>query len=256
MTSANIFHAGYWQRIYSAKTQAALVKASLLSSLLLGVTSLLFGGTGCLAVWSGRSSPSNQLALFELVSLLPKWVGVVIVVLGAAFLASSMDTLLTAITASIAHDFMNQNMLFARGLSCVVLGLATLAAWCWDGDALVTLFLIADLVTCFVAVPVLSGFVFQFVHGVDFIRGVAGSMLSVFVYGCVLDGVAGGLKVFTMPGGLMQSESLYTFLVAIGTSALFLLASAFVRVQVRPKLSNLFSQNYLQFDASLSTGYG
>jgi hypothetical protein len=165
--SANIFHQGYWTRVYSARSNKELIKATILGSIFTLPVMLLIGFTGILSVWLNLASQNDSLAFFKICLQLPSWINVFILILATAFICSSVDTLQNGLAATILNDivFHKVSLNTARVISALVnIPILFLAAKGYD---VLTLFLIADLVAAIVVVPVLIGLLQGEIKNVD-----------------------------------------------------------------------------------------
>lgn len=158
--AANIFHQGYWQRVYSAKNDKELVKSSIFASLITFPVIFLIGMTGVLAVWAGLAEENDPVAFFKIMATLPNWVHIFVLVLATAFVSSSVDTLQNAIVATVINDIcLNKVSLnFARSVTAL-LNIPVLLIAIREIDVM-TLFLIADLCAAVVVCPVFVGILF------------------------------------------------------------------------------------------------
>ncbi|MEN1759963.1 sodium:solute symporter family transporter [Anoxynatronum sibiricum] len=162
---ANLFHQGYWQRMYAARNTVA-IRRSLKISIGAAVPVMLFTGyLGITAVGMGFSeNPST--ALFSLVyALFPPSMLLVVLLLALVLVMSTVDTLLNALAATFALGTRDRHqaagsekaslMKKARWATFImVLPLALIAA---RGYSVLYLFLLADMLCAGVAFPLFSG---------------------------------------------------------------------------------------------------
>lgn len=158
--AANLFHQGYWQRIYSGKNNI-IVKRSLIICILLVIPIMLV--TGFMGIASaGLEIPGNpSVALFSLVySLFPKSLIILIFVLALVLVMSTVDTLLNAMVATLSTEnekiSKKSNSLRKARLitSILILGVSLISA---KGYSVLSLFLIADLICAGVFIPLFLG---------------------------------------------------------------------------------------------------
>ena len=104
VTAANVFHQGYWQRVYSARSDSNLRGAALFSSALIFPVFFAIGMIGVISVWVGLSQVASYTAFFDVTSTLPAWTNGFVLILTVAFVSSSVDTLQSGLTATIVND--------------------------------------------------------------------------------------------------------------------------------------------------------
>ena len=161
--AANLFHQGFWQRVYAAKGAPEVRQGFLLAALLV-IPMVIAGGLfGLWAVGRDVANPGS-IALFSLaLEILPGWVLVVLVVLALMLVMSSADTLLNAMASVITSDLphlrtgLSGSQLLSSGrlLTGVFIVPAIIVGFFFD--SVLYLFLIADLVCAGAAVPVFLG---------------------------------------------------------------------------------------------------
>jgi solute:Na+ symporter, SSS family len=194
VTAANLFHQGYWQRMWSATDERALRSAAGTAAALTLVTVFAVGLTGVVAAGlGGRAVP-----FFDLLAELPGGLRLLIVVLGVALVASSVDTLENGMAALVAQDVTDRRLSMgaARIVTAVLVVPACLIAV--QGLDILRLFLIADLVAAATVVPVFLG-LGRRVGGGGAIAGSVAGLVAVFLLGAVTgDGVAGGWALLTI----------------------------------------------------------
>ena len=100
VTAANIFHQGFWQRVYSCRTTSVMRRAFLIAGLITIPVIVLMGLFGIFAAergWVAEGQAST--ALFALLLRLPPWVVVLALVFGLVLVMSSADTLINGIVS-------------------------------------------------------------------------------------------------------------------------------------------------------------
>ena len=264
--SANVFHMGYWQRVYSSKSSSELIKATGLASLMTFPVMFIIGFSGIVSVWIGVSESNDPLAFFSLAKIFPVWVNALILVIATAFISSSVDTLQNGITALLVNDIFGGKLKLARILS-VLLNVPVLLLALKGFDVL-TLFLVADLMAAVVVCPTIIGLVFGVVreqrlgtpsstpaetnkkiahihnglpevvsrkrvlpNGLDFVVGIIGGISSIIGFGAVFHGnILDGIKLLGLPNGLSAlGESMGAFIAAPVGSTVFMLLSWKIR---------------------------
>lgn len=159
--AANLFHQGYWQRIYSGKNNT-VVKKSLITCILIVLPIMIITGFIGIAS-SGLGIDDNpSVALFSLVySLFPKELIVAVFILALVLVMSTVDTLLNAMVATLSSIRLLKNtkransLTHARIITVFLILTATLISS--KGYSVLYLFLVADLVCAGVFVPLFFG---------------------------------------------------------------------------------------------------
>lgn len=162
--AANMFHQGFWQRVYACRDTQTLQRSYWIAGLIVIPMIGLSGVIGLMAVGQGVPADQASVALFVLMrDSLPTWALMLVLVLALALVMSSMDTLLNGITSSVTSDLARwrshlpsgQLLRIARIVTIVVSVPAILIAS--QGYSVLYLFLIADLVCAGAVFPVFFG---------------------------------------------------------------------------------------------------
>jgi Na+/proline symporter len=190
--AANLFHQGFWQRVYACKDTKVLRRSYLVGALVAIPMVLLAGLFGLLAIGHGVPMERASVALFALAGeILPPWGLMVLLVLALALVMSSMDTLLNGIASAITVDLnrlrgsTGAGLLRSSRMLTVLITIPAIAVAA-RGESVLYLFLIADLVCSAAVFPVFFGL---------FARNLTdrGACLS------ALSGLAVGLLFFPKP---------------------------------------------------------
>ena len=161
--AANMFHQGFWQRVYTAKDDNALRQGFAISGAIVVPVIFLAGLLGVMAV--GNDVVDNpSVALFSLVqAVMPTWAVLALLILALMLVMSSLDTLLngiaSAVTADLARfkpDFGGPQLLRSSRLITVVLILPAILL-ASRGYSVLYMLLIADLVCAAALFPVFWG---------------------------------------------------------------------------------------------------
>ena len=161
--AANLFHQGYWQRIYSCRTDATVRRAFLYSMALVIPIVFAVGLFGLMAVSQGEvENPS--VALFTLiVDNLSTGLILLVLVLALALVMSSMDTLLNGMVSLIVSDLARFNpgvrsssLLNSSRVLTVALAVPAIVI-ASQGYGVLYMFLIADLVAAGAIFPMFFG---------------------------------------------------------------------------------------------------
>jgi solute:Na+ symporter, SSS family len=220
VTTANLFHQGYWQRVWAAEDDAALRRGSWIGAALTLPVVAVIGALGLVAASRGLELGSPAAPFFVLLAGLPGWVGVVVLVLGVALVCSSVDTLENGLASLVTAERPQLGLSGARIATALLMVPAVLLAL--RGYDVLRLFLIADLLCAATAVPALLGL---------WRRATPAGALA----GAVA-GLAGALGAAVVAGGsLAEGLSRVTFPIAAPTLPEFagaLVASTVVAVGV------------------------
>ncbi|MCL0100011.1 Na+/proline symporter [Dehalococcoidia bacterium] len=162
--AANMFHQGFWQRVYTAKNDRTLRIGFGVAGAVVIPVILLAGVLGIMAV--GQDVVKDpSVALFSLVNaVMPTWAVLGVLILALVLVMSSLDTLLNGITSIITTDLARfkpdlggvKLMQSSRLITIMLIVPAIFIAS--RGWSVLYLFLIADLVCSAAVFPVLWGF--------------------------------------------------------------------------------------------------
>ena len=164
IAAANLFHQGFWQRVYSARDRTTVRRSFTFSGIAVIPIVFAAGGFGFMALSRGLEPGQASAAFFALVAgTFPPALTVVVLVLALALVMSSADTLLNGMASAILSELSlrapaadSGRRLRRARLWTVLLALPAvfIAA---RGYSVLYLFLIADLVCAGAAVPVFYG---------------------------------------------------------------------------------------------------
>ncbi|TSE28424.1 sss: transporter, solute:sodium symporter (SSS) family [Tepidimonas thermarum] len=155
VTAANLFHQGYWQRVWAARNDAALHRGAWLGAVATAAAIAGVGALGMLAARQGLPLGTPPVPFFALVQHAPGWVVAPVLVLAVALVASSVDTLQNGLAALLVTQRRNASLAAARWTT--VLLMVPVIAVAWQGLSVLRLFLIADLLCATAVVPLLLG---------------------------------------------------------------------------------------------------
>lgn len=212
VAAANLFHQGYWQRIWSAVDDRALVRGAGIGMATALPVALLCGVFGLVAVGRGVPLGEPPVPFFALLGGLPAWLGVAVLVLGVALVASSVDTLQSALASLVAIERPSLSLTGARAATVALMVPAAVVAF--QGYSVLRIFLIADLLCATALVPVLLGL---------WRRATPAAALAGCVAGLVGAALPGGIEAATFPGAI---PTLGPFLGALAASAAVTVAVA------------------------------
>ncbi|QEN08107.1 hypothetical protein EXM22_08950 [Oceanispirochaeta crateris] len=161
VTCSNLFHQGFWQRIYTVKENQSQKNAFLLGGIIIIPLVLLAGFFGIFARSAGTLNPAEpSLAVFSLLSLLSPLFTVILVLLAFLLVLSSIDTLLNGIVSTIVswkgiEKESPHQLLRAQFLTVLIGSIAVFFGS--RGGSVLYLFLLADLICSAFAFPLLYG---------------------------------------------------------------------------------------------------
>ncbi len=161
--AAELFNQGNWQRVYIARDTRTMRRAFILSGLMILPIIAIAGSFGLMAV-AREAAAHPSVSLFTLVmTTLPSWLGMVLIVLAVALIMSSMDTLLNGLVSLYTVNFAkfrpqasSQKVLsFSKIITVLIAGVAIFIST--QGWSVLYLFLVADLVCVGAVFPVFYG---------------------------------------------------------------------------------------------------
>lgn len=211
--AANLFHQGFWQRVWSAGPDKSLVRGALGGAALILPLVFAMGAAGALAAGAGLV-PEGGLPFFGLLQGLPAAVLALVVALGVSLVASTSDTLQNALTSVVARDVGGGRMSLAWARWATVL-LTVPAVWiAVEGVDVLRVFLVADLLAATIAVPVFLG-LWGRATSAGMLAGAAAGLAAIVAVGWVSGGsVVDGFRLLSLPQGLYEGPALGAFLAA------------------------------------------
>jgi Na+/proline symporter len=223
VTAANLFHQGYWQRLWSAKDTGSLRSGALIGGLATVVVVAVVGSLGIVAAMSGVDLGSPPIPFFALLSGASQWLALPALVLALTLVASSVDTLQNALASLAVTEKKGLSLSSARWITVVLMVPVILVAL--EGISVLRLFLIADLLCATAIVPVLMGLWKRMTTRAAVCGGLAG-LVGAIAPGWISGGsLITGLQAASFPGAI---PTLWPFVGALAASALvsFMLAVA------------------------------
>ena len=222
VTAANLFHQGYWQRVWAAADDRALRRGAGIGALLTVPVVALLGFLGILAAGRGLELGSPPVPFFALLAGLPMIVAVAVLVLGIALVCSSVDTLETGLASLLTVERPQTSLGTARILTVVLMVPAVVVAL--QGLSVLQLFLIADLLCAATAVPAIAALWHRATTGGALAGAIAG-LIGAGAGGVIAERSLDGLRLVTMPGAV---PTLPPFLGALVASAVVTVAVSLV----------------------------
>jgi Na+/proline symporter len=248
VTSANLMHSGFQQRIWAARDNAAVRNGLYGASTLTIPFILLFGLFGMVAFaqfgFGGLVAPDYLafLAGFFIIGMLPTGWQILAIILAVMMVASSADTIQTGLSGLFTPPI--ERMLCCKGprvgrvtrktlafglnlaltvsLNVLAIVLAT------QNISVLSLFVLADLLCATCCVPILMGLSDK-IHPAAALSGcLTGLVCLLIIYGVGLPGAGeeGNFVKVLEPGGLYAKTSLVAFIVTPLASGLVTLLVA------------------------------
>jgi solute:Na+ symporter, SSS family len=200
VTAANALHQGYWQRVWAAQDERALRRGAWLGAALTVPVVLVVGLLGVLAAGTGRGLDASPVPFFSLTAGLPAVVLAVVLVLGVALVASSVDTLETGLVSLVVAEVPGASLAAARVAAVLVVVPAVVVAV--QGHSVLRLFLVADLLCAGVVAPLLSA-LWHRATAAGALSGAVAGLLGAVVPAAVAGGsLAEGLRQASFPGAV------------------------------------------------------
>lgn len=196
VTAANLFHQGYWQRVWAAVDDRALRRGALIGAAATIPLILVTGGLGVLAASAGVAEVP-ALSAFALASEFPTVVVAGVLVLGVALVASSVDTVENALAALVVAERPRMRLGHARIVTVVVMVPAAVVGLV--ADSVLQLFLVADLLCAALVGPALLG-LWRRTTTAGVLTGAVAGLLGALVGGWLAAGsLAGTITAVTFP---------------------------------------------------------
>lgn len=155
VTAANLFHQGYWQRLWAAQDARALGRGAAIGGVATVLVVAVVGGLGILTLMSGADIGSPPIPFFAMLRDASSWLALPALLLAITLVASSVDTLQNAIVSLAVTEKQGLSLSAARWFTLLLMIPVVLIAL--QGISVLRLFLIADLLCATAVVPVLLG---------------------------------------------------------------------------------------------------
>ena len=237
VTSANMLHSGFQQRIWAASNNQAARQGLWIASLLNVPFMLLFGALGMVAYAKFGAtllSPAYIAFLSAFLLLQELHIGwqVVAIILTVLMVASSADTIQTGFTALLTPatekltafaglgELKGSKKLLALNFAITAVVNVPAIILATQNISVLTLFVMADLLAATCICPILLGLSPR-VHPNGALAGcVAGLLCALLCYGIGINGEAGSFVTLFQAGGLYADTSLLAFCLTPSVSAL------------------------------------
>lgn len=202
VTAANLFHQGYWQRVWAARDGGALGRGAALGGLTTVLVVALVGGLGMLAAMAGVPLGDPPIPFFALLGAAPAWIAPPALVLAVTLVASSVDTLQNGVASLLVTEARPGRVSLAAARILTVLLMVPVVIVALQGLSVLRLFLIADLLCATMVVPVLLG-LWSRMSAAGAASGGAAGLLGAVVPGWIGSGsVEAGIVAASFPGGV------------------------------------------------------
>lgn len=188
--AANVFHQGFWQRIYACRDEQTLRRAYTMAGLVVIPMVFIAGLFGLIAVSTGVEADAMSVALFVVIAdTFPTWMTLMVLVLAIALVMSSMDTLLNGMASTVTSDLARLGsgwtaprlLRSSRWVTALIavpaVGIAS------QGYSVLYLFLVADLVCAGALFPVFYGlFARRFTGQAAFVATLSGIFVGTLYF--------------------------------------------------------------------------
>ncbi|ATJ81595.1 sodium:solute symporter [Halomonas beimenensis] len=226
VTAANLFHQGYWQRVWAARDARALGRGAWLGGTVTVLVVMVVGGLGMLAAMAGLALGEPPIPFFALLAEAPDWLALPALVLAVSLVASSVDTLQNGLASLVVAGAGRRGLSLGAARLVTVALMVPVVVVALQGLSVLRLFLIADLLCAAIVVPVLLGLWSRMSAPAALAGGMAG-LLGAVLPGWLASGrLADGLLAASFPGGV---PTLPPFLGALVASTLVALLVAWWR---------------------------
>ncbi|TDX31692.1 Na+/proline symporter [Modicisalibacter xianhensis] len=234
VTAANLFHQGYWQRVWAARNGAVLGQGAILGGVTTVIVVAVVGGLGILAAMSGVGLGEPPMPFFALLSEAPSWLKLLALVLAVTLVASSVDTLQNGIASLAVGDGLSRRGLSLNGARWLTVALMVpVVIIALQGVSVLRLFLIADLLCATAVVPVLLG-LWSRMSTIAAVSGGLAGLVGAVLPGWVAQGsLQAGLLAASFPGG---TPTLAPFVGALVASSVV----GVVVALIRPRLAHQY----------------
>lgn len=228
VTAANLFHQGYWQRLWSARDTDALSRGALIGGVITIAVVAVVGGLGIVAAVSGIELGQPPIPFFALLADAPAWLGLAALILAITLVASSVDTLQNGLASLAVSEKTGLSLTRARWITVILMIPVVLVAL--QGISVLRLFLIADLLCATAVIPVLLGLWGRMTTPAAVTGGLAG-LAGAILPGWVASGtLTSGLLAASFPDSI---PTLPPFLGALATSGLISVVIALLQSRQR-----------------------
>lgn len=202
VTAANLFHQGYWQRVWAAQDNQSLGRGAWLGGAMTVVVVMIIGGLGMLAAMRDVPLGEPPMPFFALLIDAPVWLTLPALVLAVTLVASSVDTLQNGIASLIVARSEQRGVSITAARWVTILLMIPVVVIALQGLSVLRLFLIADLLCAAIVVPVLLG-LWQRMTPIAAIGGGLAGLLGAILPGWLSQGsFIAGVVAASFPGSI------------------------------------------------------
>lgn len=218
VTVANLFHEGYWQRVWAARDVRALDRGAALGVVTTMPVVAVCGLLGIAAARSGVTLGDPPVPFFALLADVPAWLTVVVLALGLSLVASSVDTLENGLAALVVAERPRTSLRGAQWVTVILMVPAVAVAL--QGYSVLRLFLIADVLCAGAVVPALLS-LWRRATSAGALAGAVAGLAGAVLPGWLATGsLAEGVGLATFPGAVPTLPPFLGALLASTTVAL------------------------------------
>ena len=218
VTAANLFHQGYWQRVWAAQDDHALRRGALLGGITTIVVVALLGGAGVLAAMRGLDLGTPPIPFFALLGEAPAWLTLPALILAITLVASSVDTLQNALVSLGVSESGRLGLPGARWLTALLM--LPVIALALQQISVLRLFLIADLLCATALIPLFAGLARRVPPAAAIAGALAGLAGAVLPGAVATASLTGGLLAASFPGAVPTLGPFLGALIASGAVTL------------------------------------
>ncbi|CAK5015585.1 unnamed protein product [Aphanomyces euteiches] len=248
VVSSNLFLTGFWLRTFSAKNNSDLRKACGYAALAATPFIVLLAVVGYMGFLTHQDAPVADGGFFFYILLdMPEGWSIVVLIVVAALVSSTADTIQTGMSAEILSHFQNKiSLLHARIISgklqhlvpshtymLVIINVPAILI-ALTGTSVLKLFLIADLLCAATVGPIFLG-IWGRTHPTASLVGCFSGLLTIFVSGWSRSGkFVDGFNEFVLAEGLFTTHSMVLFILTLLIPIIVTVVLTFV-LPPRPK---------------------
>ncbi|KAI7843654.1 hypothetical protein COHA_002556 [Chlorella ohadii] len=166
--TATVFSEAMWQRAWASSDRKALLKGSILGCTGIVLVVFFVGLCGILAAWGGQITATTDYNLYFFAALgainennnIDKWIGVIVILLAVGMNMSAVDSLQNGLTAGISSHLLKGRPVSWTKLAVLIINVPLIVLGARPGGLdlkVLDLFLLANMICCTSAIPVLSG---------------------------------------------------------------------------------------------------
>ncbi|OQR94486.1 Solute:Sodium Symporter (SSS) Family [Achlya hypogyna] len=211
VVSSNLFLTGFWLRTFSAKTPRDLHKSCAFAAIAATPFIVLLGITGMIGKILHPDATDSYF--FQILLNMNEAWSIVVLIVIAALVSSTADTIQTGMSAEILTNFQSLTLTQARIIS-VFINIPAIAI-AMTNTSVLQLFLIADLLCAATVGPIFLG-LWDRCHSKAVIIGCVSGLLTIFVCGWARQGdFVDGFREFVLAEGPFTEHSMILFLCAL-----------------------------------------